>query len=234
MTLAAVGAIPANTRSALEYGRTSRDNLGAFQTEMRQGVPPSLLIRKYHPLLYPQQQLLADYLPMLREARFGAFAMLAENPPFREVEVPLEPVALSGVEWRPPIARTSSGKAYLQFRLPEDTFVEGISVAYNVENQRHVPPMFKILWNNSSGPVNGYGIWPTGDRNNWLRGSWVQRSQPATPLTVWAGATVRDIFIIPDVESCTLRLSKLRVLLPAPTASAAVSPAADHLAAGRL
>jgi hypothetical protein len=195
---AALLAAPANTASGLEYARWLRGELGRFEARMRDGVPPHQLIRDHHAQLYPQQQLLADYLPMLRDAGFGAFARLAPDPPFREIAKP---------EWRQTI-RVEGAEEFAVLTLDDEVEAAGIRVRFSAENRRGVAPFFRIAWNDKS-----YAIFPTGDRANWERGSWTRIGQPATELTVWVGERVRGFRIYPDVEPCTLRLLDAAVLV---------------------
>lgn len=197
---AATLAAPSNAVAGLQYGRWLRGELSEFEKQMREGAPTHELIRRFYPVLYPQQQLLADYLPMLRDANFGAFARLAPNPPFHEISKP---------DWRELTIRTAAYDDFATFRLDEEVFAAGIRVRFTAENGRGVPPFFKIGWNGKT-----YAIFATGDRANWERGSWTRIGQPATELTAWIGERVREIRIYPDLEPCTLRLIELAVLVP--------------------
>lgn len=202
MTLlgAALLAAPANGAEGLRYGRWLRGELSEFEKRMREGAPPHELIRQFHLMLYPQQQLLADYLPMLRDARFGSFGRLAPNPPFREISKP---------EWRGRVVQTAAFDDALTLRLDEEVFAAGVRVRFTADNRRHVPPFFKVAWNDKT-----YAVFATGDRANWERGSWTRIGQPATEVTVWIGERIREIRLYPDLEPCTLRLIELAVLVP--------------------
>lgn len=105
---AAVLAFWPSMRSGMQYGRTLRAELGSFEEQMKDGVPPYLLIHEFQPYLHPHEERLSDYLPMLRTARFGAFGFLKENPAFEEIAVPLRPAALEYADWEEPTAHTRS------------------------------------------------------------------------------------------------------------------------------
>ena len=145
--LCAIAAIPGNARSSVKYARDLRNHLRHFDAQMVAGVPPHILIQRHWPYLYPQQQLIADYLPMLRKAQIGDFSKLTNDPPFREVPLPMEPFRLHKMEWRDSTARSVDWESYAAFRLPTEMVVAGIRIAYNATNQRKVPPCVKLEWN---------------------------------------------------------------------------------------
>jgi len=212
LVASAVTMFPANTRRGLDYGAELRGQLRGFETKMANGMPPHLLIQQYWRWLHIQQQLLNDYLPMLRSAHIGKFSKLAAPPAFREVAVTINPAELSKLDWRNFTARTFAGDAYILFRLPQDTPVAGIRVIFDTTG---IPPRLRISTRSGDFEAEAtYATWPTGDRANWTRASWVRIGQPQTDVTVWIGQPVREIRLYPNVEPTVLRLSGLLLLLP--------------------
>ena len=59
-----------------------------------------------------------------------------------------------------------------------------------------------------------YTMWPTGDRANWERCSWIRIGQRRTEVTVWINAKVSEIRLYPDAEPSTFHLEHLVLLVP--------------------
>ncbi len=217
LAVVALAATPGNTKSSVKYGRELRNALRTFDAQMAAGTPPYALIQQHWQYLYPQQQLIADYLPMLRKAHIGSFSKLVDDPPFQEVPVLTEPVTVHKMVWRGSTAHTSDWDSYAVFQLPQEMVVAGIRIAYNATNQRRVPPCVKIGWRGETQRGEStYTMWPTGDRANWERGSWVRIGQLRTEKTVWIRSKVREIRLYPDVERCVFHLQELVLLVPKP------------------
>ena len=199
----------------MRYARDLRNHLRHFNAQMVAGVPPHILIQRHWPYLYPQQQLIADYLPMLRKAKIGDFSKLTNDPPFREVPIPTEPVRLHKMEWRDSTAHSVGWESYAAFRLSTEMVVACIRIAYNATNQRKVPPCVKLEWNGEANGMKGaYTMWPTGDRGNWERCSWLRIGQRRTEVSVWINAKVSEIRLYPDSEPSTFHLEELVLLVP--------------------
>jgi hypothetical protein len=207
-----------NTRSGIQWGELLRSELGLFERQMKEGVPPYLLIHKFHIWLVP---IPAAYFRRFSDAprrAHRAFGFLKENPEFEELPVPFHPAGLQSADWREPTAYTSSPDASIEFRVPETPFVAGIRVRYTTRNADGTFPAFQLHWRNDQQPPYNYERWyshsPVGDRIDWTRGSWVRRGDTETEMTVWVCDRVAGIRIEPDLKPCEFRISDLTLLLP--------------------
>jgi hypothetical protein len=207
-----------NTRTGIQYAQKLHANLVSFERQMKNGVPPYLLIHEFHESLHPHQQLLSDYFPLLRTARIGAFGFLKENPDFREFAVPFHPAVVEDADWQEPIAYTRSSSGSIEFQIPTAPYAAGIRIRFSTRNADGTLPYFSLRWR--SDPQSPYNderyskYTPTGDRANWLRGSWVRLGDADTDLTVWVCERVSGIRIVPDLKPSEFRVAYLTLLLP--------------------
>ena len=88
-----------NAREGLEQGRRGRQTADALSRDIRAGVPPFRIVRRYTPFLHPSQDEVARLLPLLRRGRVGPFAALRDDPPFRDIPLPLSPSRLELARW---------------------------------------------------------------------------------------------------------------------------------------
>lgn len=225
-----------NTQLGVEYAKTLRQQLVSFEHDMVAGVPSPTLINRYWQYLHINQDLLLDYLPMLKNAGVGSFRFLEENLPIHEYPLTLEPIALNGVEWRNGVAYGDGREnPYLVFSLPEDTYVYGIRLKYSHSNANSTAPC-RYLWWKGSGqddfPAHQYLSWcPTGDRANWANGTWKKSKEIEPSTTAWIYDTIKEIKIYPDYRSnewvqwyrpqpFTFKLFEMVLLVPDNTDSA--------------
>jgi len=223
-----------NAEFGMAYARSLRHELESFEHDMDTGMPTVFLIRRHWPegYLHMNQDILTDYLPMLQRAGVGKFRSVQENPPMREVSVPLQPVSLNAVTWERGIAHGTGGKdPYLVFALSEERYVYGLRFKYSYSNEAHTAPCRFVYWRRGDQdgfPENqGSNSCPTGDRANWSRGTWVKAkdSESFSSMTVWICDAIKDIKIYPDFKTMTwftstpqpftFEMSELVLLVPA-------------------
>jgi hypothetical protein len=219
LLLATLLAFWPNTEFGLNYASDLRSRLGSLERDLAGGVPSPLLIRLYHAHLNPHPNLLADYFPMLRQAGVGQFRLLRETPPLHRIPVPLVPAALGDVMWLDATASAAGPRPYLEFELPADTYVYGVSLRYRTSGARVSFPFVTISWiRNGREPFDRsrcYKYYPTGDRANWKNGAWTRRDDPDTTATAWVCDRVRRLRIEPDLKPGALRMLELALLVPA-------------------
>jgi hypothetical protein len=194
-----------NTQFGVEYGANLRHQLGSFERDMAAGVPSSLLINRYGSYLHINQDLLGDYMPMLQRSSVGHFRFLRNNLRSREVSLPLEPTELNRVTWLGGTAYGTEEDPYLVFALPHDRYVYGIRLKYAYSNDDGTAPCRYVYWkrsNQSSFPEDQHSKYcPTGDRANWLMGSWVKSAELKSTTTVWIFDTIKEVKIYPDFKT---------------------------------
>lgn len=218
LAVAAAAALWPNTAFGLDYAGKLRGQLRAFELDMAGGVPIHELIHRYGPWLHPHQDIVADYLLLLRRANVGAYGRLREDPPFRAVPIKLDPLEQEQLRFSDSTAQVVGPNPALLFELPADRYVTGIRLTYQYRSEDGTLPYIGIRWKPSSQPEfvpeRYYKYSPTGDRANWERGGWTRLQDPGTTLTIWICDTVRQLGITPDFRPAVFRITELSLLEP--------------------
>jgi hypothetical protein len=199
---------------------------------MAAGVPSHRLIFRYWNFLHPHQDILTEYMPMLRQAGVGSFRFLKDDPPFREVSISLVPQHLSNVRWEDGTAHATGSwdESYLLFSLPKAEYAYGIRLKYTYWNSDNTLPFVFLHWRDDEAKqfardrFKNYSA--TGDHANWVRGTWGQTKAPESTLTFWVRDTVKEIRLHPDLRPGVMKVSEL-VLLTAPAGQISDSEKAD-------
>jgi hypothetical protein len=219
LCIATLLALWPNTRDGLEYATWLRGRLGSFERDMVGGMPPYRLIQRYYPDLHIHQDMLIDYMPLLRRAGVGAFRSLRDDPPFRKVPVLIEPVEWAQATWDPAtkIAHLTGQSPSVVFDLGEDRYVDGIRIKYRHSNPSGTAPCVTLYWKRGDqehfSEQQSYRNYPTGDRANWEKGTWLRLDDPETTMTVWLCDTVMQINLAPDIRPGTFHFVELVLLL---------------------
>lgn len=213
-----------NTQAGHEYAARLRGALGSLEQEMQAGVPPHRLIQRWNHWLHPHQEIVADYLPMLRGAGVGAFSHLSEDPIFEEIPVPLSPVAFEGVEWGAAThtATITHSRPWLSFELDHTRHLQGIRMKFVYHHKEVLAPYVSIWWAGESEdftPDRWYKISPKGDRAHWVRGSWMRRQDSETTMVAFMDEEVAKLRVEPPFSigatisiEATFRLTELTLL----------------------
>jgi hypothetical protein len=214
----AVVVLVPNTMWGLRYARDLKSHLGAFEADMVAGTPPYQLIQRYGgKYLHPHQLIVTDYMPFLRDSRVGAFRYLRDNPPFREVSIPLKPIESRDVEFSNGVARAIGMGGSLTFALPADVQVAGIRLRYTYSSSK---PYLAIYWKSHNQPRfsdESYSKYsPTGDRANWGRIAWTRLQDDASTVYVWVSQPVQMVRIL-AMSKATIDIRELTLLVPAET-----------------
>ncbi len=208
-----------NTRLGITYAADLRHHLASFERDMTVGVPGHQLISRYGSYLHIHHDVLLDYMPMLRRAGVGKFPYLKDDPPFKQVSVPLAPTLLNQVRWEASTAYGTGYYPYLVFDLQEDRYVSGVRLRYSYSNENGTLPYVSIYWKRrDQHDFDKQQFWkysPTGDRANWTRGTWLRVADPETTLTVWVCDTLGQLRIHPDFKPGIFKISEITLLVPA-------------------
>src|SRR5262249_22713367 len=137
-----------NAQGAIEHGRTLAAQAGQFERDVREGVPLYLLVKGHSWFLHPSHDELTFELRALRRAGIGLVAAIREDPPFRDVAVPVEPADVQLARWEAGsgTAEVTGVDPYLHFVLPEALPVAGIRIAYTHANPAGGPARLKLVW----------------------------------------------------------------------------------------
>ncbi len=212
LAVAALLLVWPNSQYGVDYARDVSGHLRQFEQQMADGVPTSQLIARHSRYLHPIQGLLADYMPMLRDAHVGAFAKLRDDPPVQRVTISPEQWNLHEGTRDGRVIR-HQGKAWINIKLPEPTLVAGVTLVYDYANPIKRQPFIALEWRGTGqefSEVERRYYWsPTGDRANWERGSFVRLNDPYPTSRCWIWETVTELRISPDYTPGTFELKEL-------------------------
>jgi hypothetical protein len=206
-----------NTRYGLDYGKNSSSQLMTFEREMAEGVPSSQLIARHWRFLHPAHGLLADYMPMLRSARWGEFVKLRSDPIAERITIPPEQWKVSGGTREGHFIR-HDGKAVIDVKLPAGTRLAGVALKYDYQNTQKRQPFVRVEWRREGQEFGDWDRWyhfgPTGDRANWERISFTRLTDPDPTLRCWIWDEVTELRILPDYWSGRFELKELILTIP--------------------
>jgi hypothetical protein len=205
LLLAAAGFVP-NMQEGLRWAKERRNAIEAFEHDLRAGVPLSILAENHTRSL---QRLdpddLAGFLRMLHGARVGRFKEMRADPPWRELRLPLTPVATNEVRWQDGAAVGTGNDPYLVFALDRPRFVHAVRWQFSYEKTA-TPATCEFYWRKSGQPGFADGT----------RREWAQDAEPGLKRhAVWVNDTIDQFRIDPDNKPCTFRLLELVLLVPA-------------------
>jgi hypothetical protein len=215
-----------NTQFGENYARDLRNHLLSFERDVAAGIPPFRLVQRHAAYLHPHHDIPTDYMPMLRQAGVGWFRMLRDDPPFREVPIPLVPAELHDATWQDSTIHSLSATPYVEFELPQDQYTAGLRMTYQQHNADGTEPYVSVYWARLGEKLVQHHFteepWarfrkysPTGDRANWPKGTWLRLNDPGATMTVWMDDIVGRLRIYPDSRPGTFRITKLVLLVPA-------------------
>ena len=206
-----------NMSWGLRWAQYLKSNLAPFERDMKAGMPPYQLLQRYASL-HQDNELMMDYMPMLRGAGVGAFRYLRDDPPFREIAVPLVPVEVRDAEWQDGVVRATKMYGSVTFTLPSDIRVAGIRLDYTYFNSNRVEPYLGLYWKSRDevdfGEESHLNYYPIGDRANWRQGTWLREGNETTALHAWVDRSVGTVRVM-AIEKATFKIHKLVVLVPA-------------------
>jgi hypothetical protein len=206
-----------NTFWGWQWAHYIKSHLEAFERDIIGGMPPYRLLQR-HADLHQDNELMMDYMPMLRGAGVGAFRYLRNDPPFREIALPLVPVDMHDMQWQDGVARATERKAWLTFMLPGDVEAAGIRLDYTYSNPDDVEPYLGISWKSSKetdfADDSHLGYYPIGDRANWRHGTWARLNDKITSLHVWVSHPIQAARLYAH-ETATIEIHRLTLLVPA-------------------
>lgn len=213
-----------NTQIGWNYGKFLRENLGAFEKDMLDGLPAHELIVRYGGFLHVNQDILTDYLPMLRESGVGNFVALNQEPIFEEIEIPYDYRTFERVLFHGDTAFTEDYLGYIGFVLPEPRFVNGVTLKYTNSGLKKAAPFRIYFWSGqkledeieyykSKDGYNWINYQPTGDRMNWVKATWLKQQETISTTTVWLNDMLQEFRIYPDIGPCAFQLIEVKLLV---------------------
>jgi len=205
-----------NTFWGWRWANYIKSHLVPFERDIKAGIPPYQLLQRYADL-HQDNELMMDYMPMLRSARVGAFRYLRDDPPLREISLPLVPVQSHNMQWQDGVARSTGDKGWLTFTLAGDIQVAGIQLRYTYTNSNVIEPYLGIYWKSSGeadfGAESYIEYYPVGDRANWRQSTWSRLSNTTTTLHAWVGRPVQTVRLV-AIGKATIKIHTLTLLVP--------------------
>lgn len=196
-----------NAEIGLSHARRQSETAGALAREVRAGVPPFRLVRRFTPFLHPSQDDAAQFLPMLRRGGIGPFGALRLDPLWRETRLPVEPTALALARWD-----AATGTAHVIGVDPQITFaiepsrpIAGIQIRYSHVNPQGGPARFRFAWKRAGAAQ----YLDTSEVSNWTLPTGDHRE-----TTVWIDDSPAAFRIQPDNQPCQFRIEEIVLLEP--------------------
>ncbi len=194
-----------NTQTGLEVGREHAAQTAAILAEVRSGAPLYLVVKKAWPFLHPSEDELPRLLLTLRDLHISGFEYLQPNPPFRTVNVPLEPIETRLLRWDHGTAHVTGVDPQLTFALPAARPLIGIRLRYSHSNPAGLPGRFKLAWRRPG---------QADFTENQTYVNWNLPSGKDLETTIWVADVVKEVRIQPDNRPCEFHIESLQMLVP--------------------
>jgi hypothetical protein len=151
-----------NIPAGFETGQQRHLMTEAFERDVRDGVPPYMLVARYADDLYQltRDDQLASWMDMLRQAGIGSFRYLKNDPAFAEVPLPLEPIVVNQAKWQGGMVHDTSAESYVTFALPKPMFIAGIRMQYTTPSVISVASWIRVFWRKRDAPNSFEGGHP--------------------------------------------------------------------------
>jgi len=176
----------------------------ALEGDLQSQMPVHLLVKR-NDRLYPLHDVMQNCLLSLRRAGFRSYRNVGENPPFREVALPLVATATHEVDGKGGPGRATGDDSYLVFDLPKATLVCGIRVRCRVNNRQGMCPYFQVEWR-ERGREDFTGV-----------RKYVHYMLPPDRdgvVLCFTDARIDQIRIRPDNQRCEFSIQDITLLLP--------------------
>lgn len=194
-----------NSAEGLSQGLNLRDQARDVEADLRDGLPPYRLIRKYTPFLQPSQHLLEEMLRKCKEGRIGPFHALAADPALVEQALPFEPTDSRQIRLNGDVLESTGTNPRANYRLDRPTRVAGLRLRYDHTNASGDPARFRLLWRRAYQPAA-----PTSQ----MLSEWNLPTGSGHELLLWIDDDVLEFLIQPDNQPCQFRIRELTLLLP--------------------
>ncbi|WP_422925619.1 hypothetical protein [Singulisphaera sp. PoT] len=209
MTMFALACIAVwpNTEGVLKAVAEHKDRFDALARDIAAGLPPSRLIPRHQGFLHNSHDDLYLGMPMMKKARLGLYARMADDPPFREISLSKGPTSMTGMTGQEGHFRSTMVDPYLNYTLPAPLPVAGVRLRFRHSNPQGLPARFLMLWSNDANP----GRTPPGRHSIWKLATREDKT-----IIVWTDATIDHLRIQPDNKRCEFDVEDLTLLIANP------------------
>jgi hypothetical protein len=215
----------ANAKEATGWAEHVHEHDGVFTRDLLAGTPVSLLSQRYADLFSiwdsNAAEKVAHHLRQLRQAGVGMYWFIRDDPPSREVPVPVEPVSMNQVEWKDGVAKGLGNDAYLVFALRQSRLlgleprlvydhkmprlVHGIRLRYSYEAGAGTA-YFQMTWGRGSDADSG---------GNARLFAWnIDVGPGEQERTIWVYDTIDQFRVQPDSKPYAFKLLGITLLVP--------------------
>ena len=203
----------------IAYARHRRAPLAAFERDLRDGTPPSLLLKRYEPALNPfsfdyeparrsfphtqiaHEELRGEMLG-LRDHHIGMFRELRDDPPFDEIALDVAIASTNNMTWKNGRGRVTGPHPCLTFSLPASKWVAGLRIQFaSGVTEGGTALGARLLWK--------------GPGRNDFTGVAEYFAYPGDFGPIWVYETVDQIRIEPIWNAGVLQIDSLGLLVPA-------------------
>ena len=219
---------PLNLRAAIQIGRDVKQKTAAFEHDVRNGIPASVLAERHFASdLVPRAERLAVILKDHKAHGIGIFKEIRDDPSARIEPVDPAWAILDHVIWHDRIASlaTQSRPAgSLTWKLAYPRHVYAIRIYYAYRRATNPWPTLRIYWRNSAtedfNDAAAFSTTVAGpDQPTWaLIDGKIQtdaKVRTIRKVTVWVDATIDEFRLYPDSTPCEVRFSSIELLEPA-------------------
>lgn len=218
---------PLNLSAAIQLGRDVKHKTAAFEHDVRNGVPASVLAERHFANdVVSRGENLAAILKDNKAHGIGIFKEIRDDPSARIEKVDVAEAIPDGVVWHEGVALTAhSGSAgSLTWKLTYPRHVYAIRICYAYRRATNLWPTLRTYWRNSAtedfNDAAAFFATVAGpDQPTWelIDGKIHTDVKVRTmrKLTVWLDATIDEFRCYPDSAPCEVRFSSVELLEPA-------------------
>jgi hypothetical protein len=226
MLVVLCGLLPWNLRHGFQVGENLQRQALAFERDVRNGVPPSVLAERHFTAdVVPRVERLTSILRDHKARGIGLFQEMRDDPDSRVVDLPVEPSGLEQVVWSSGVASGGGGggKSSLTFSLGTPRRVYAVRLHYAYLRTASPWPTLRVFWRNSgSEEFSDERTWASTsagpDQPTWaLVDGRIQTDalvRTERTLTVWIDGTIDELRLDPDNAPFEFRLSRMELLVP--------------------
>jgi hypothetical protein len=206
-----------NVRYGFAAGKSHAALTHALASDLEAGMPAEMLAERHIILnptwsgrIYPEVKAqMADGLRALRRAQVGVFKHLQEGLAYREVPIPVAPVAVNEMTWQDGTGQAYGSTPSLTFALekPRQVYAVRLRFSMNEGSPRRGPVTLRLSWKTGEQqdfPSAGQTI-----THVTLGG---QPGGETVPL--WINAPIDRFRLHPDEKPCVIHITEIALLVP--------------------
>lgn len=214
--------IPFNINNSWEDEKYVSEMAASFEQEMQDGVPPTVLTDRFSQTLYYldsfqfSRERMVKALNCLRDAGVGKFRDLRQDPEFREMPLPLNPVKVAGMTLAPFSFEGDGGAdSFMDFVLEKPKFIYALRLKIYYRDKEADPVDCRVAWSSK-----GQAELASDGRVSLMQvtGLFDQRERPPASremtVTFWVNDKVSRFRLYPTNKQLDFKISAISLLVP--------------------